>query len=126
ATFVPLGLGGRPVASLRLEGFSPMPDQDMSAMRLGVGPGYAVVMGTRVIAGRDIGREDRAGTLPVAVVNETLAHRFWPATTALNRRIDVGHGWATIVGIVSDGKYGSLTERPQAVVYFPIMQWFQP
>ena len=126
ATYVPLGLGGRPVADLKIEGFSPMPDQNMSAMRIGTGPGYETLMHTRIVAGRDILPTDRSGTLAIAVVNETFSRRFFPGGSAIGHRVDAGHGWCTIVGVVADGKYGSLSEHAQPVLYYAIAQWYQP
>jgi hypothetical protein len=110
---------------VKIEGASPLPNLDMSAIRVSTGPGYLGLMGTPLVAGRDIALTDRAGTLPVVVVNETFARRFFPNQSAIGRRTDAGRGWATIVGVAADGKYGSLTERPQAVAYVPILQWYQ-
>lgn len=125
ATYVPLSVGGRPISDLKVEGFSPEPNQDMTAIRVQTGPGLVALLGTRLVVGSDFDKRDRRGTLPVAVVNETFARRFYPRTTAIGHRIDAGHGWATIVGVIADGKYGSITESPQAVAYFPILQWSQ-
>jgi hypothetical protein len=95
----------------------------MSAIRMSTGPGFLGLMRTALVAGRDFAPTDRRGSLPVALVNETFSRRFYPGATAIGHRIDAGHGWATIVGVVADGKYGALTESPQAVAYFPILQW---
>jgi hypothetical protein len=123
---VPLGFGGRQRVDLKTDGYDPRADEDVSATRVAVGPGYAVLMGIRVLAGRDVTDQDRAHSQPVALVNEALARHVWPGQSALGHRVDVGHGWATIVGLLKDGKYGSLTEPPQAVVYVPLDQWYQP
>ncbi|HKG92893.1 MAG TPA: ADOP family duplicated permease [Gemmatimonadaceae bacterium] len=126
STMVPLGFGARRTAELRVEGYVPAPDESMTAERASVGPDYARTMGIAVVEGRDVADGDRAGTLPVALVNETLARRYWgAAAAAIGRRLDAGHGWATVVGVVRDGKYGTLTESPRAVAYFAIAQWTQ-
>lgn len=125
ATFVPLGLGGVRTVDVRVDGFTPSADESMSSVRALVGSDYAHTMGIRVLSGRDLTGQDRGGTTLVALVNETLARRFWPNGSALGRRIDAGRGWATIVGVVADGKYGALTEAPQLAVYLPIAQWPQ-
>ena len=126
ATMVPLGFGGRRTADVRVEGYAPQPDENVSAERGIVGSDYARTMGIPLVAGRDIADGDRPASLQVALVNEAFAHRFWPHASALGQRVDVGHGWATVVGVVRDGKYGSLTEAPRPVAYFPVTQWFQP
>jgi predicted permease len=126
ATMVPLGFGARRTAELRIEGYAASPNESMTAERAIVGSHYARTMGIALVEGRDIAESDRAGTLPVALVNETLARRFWPGVSPLGRHLDAGHGPAVVVGVVRDGKYGSLTESPQAVAYFSIEQWLQP
>src|SRR6185437_2807383 len=126
SSYVPLGLGGRPVENFKIDGLSPMPNQDMSAIRIAAGPNYATLMETRLVAGRDFMAGDRAGSRPVAMINETFAKRFFPGRIALGKLIDGGRGWATVVGVLADGKYGALTEHAQAVAYFPIAQWYQP
>ena len=82
-------------------------------------------MGIRVLSGRDVADRDREGATSVALVNETFARRFWPNANALGRRVDAGHGWATVVGVVADGKYGTLSEARQLAVYLPLEQWPQ-
>jgi hypothetical protein len=123
---VPLGFGGRRTANVRVEGYAPRANENMTMERALVGSDYAHTMGIDVVAGRDFAETDRSGGIPVALVNETLAHRFWPGAAAIGRRIDAGHGWAKVVGVLRDGKYGNLTELPQPVAYFAITQWFQP
>jgi hypothetical protein len=123
---VPLGFGGRRFAEVRVEGYAPRADEDMSATRVNVAPSYASTMGIAIRAGREITADDGPGTLPVALVNETFAHHFWPSGSAIGRRIDLGRGWMTIVGVLADGKYEKLDEAPQAVAYVPLTQWWQP
>jgi predicted permease len=125
ATVVPLGLGGVRTVDVRIDGFTPAPDESMSAVRALVGSDYARTMGIRVLSGRDLGDADRLGATPVALVNETMARRFWPNESALGRRVDAGRGWATVVGVVASGKYGTLMEAPQLAVYLPLAQWPQ-
>lgn len=126
ATMVPLGFGGRRIVPLTVPGYAPAPNEDMTAERAHVGPDYAATMNIRVVAGRDIAKEDRADSRPVALVNETFVRRFMRGAAPLGRTIDVGRGPATIVGVLHDGKYGSLDERAHPVVYVPIAQWFLP
>jgi predicted permease len=126
ATMVPLGFGGHRTADVRVDGYVPTPNEAMTVERVLVGSDYARTMGIPLIAGRDVTAADDSSSLPVAVVNETFARRFWPRHSALGQRIDVGRGWATVVGVLHDGKYADLDEPPLPVVYLPLAQAFQP
>jgi predicted permease len=126
ASMVPLGFGGRRIVEMKVEGYTPAPNDNMSAERAHVGSDYAATMKIRVVRGRDVTDDDRAGTLRVALVNEAFVRQFFSGTEALGHRVDAGRGWATIVGILHDGKYDRLDEPPHPVVYVPMRQWFVP
>lgn len=87
-------------------------------------PGYFAVMGTPLRRGRDFTEADRAGTLPVAIVNETLANRVWPGEDALGRRFRfIGDDRLyTIVGVAATTKYTTLGEDPTPAVFVPLAQ----
>ena len=126
ASMVPLGFGGRRIVEVKIEGYAPSPNDNMSAERAHVGPDYAATMKIRVVSGRDIHDEDRAGTLPIALVNEAFVRQFFPSADPIGQRVDAGRGWATIVGVLHDGKYDRLDEPAHPVVYVPTAQWFLP
>ena len=85
-------------------------------------PGYFEAMRMRLIAGRFFDDHDTAQAAPVAIVDETLAHRFWPNVDPIGRRVyEPGAGsdpaavtrntvWRTIVGLVKDVKLRGLVE----------------
>jgi hypothetical protein len=61
----------------------------------------------------------------VAVVNETLARLAWPGQNPVGRQLrsDLeGAPWLTVVGVVADGKYRTLTEAPQPYLLRPLAQ----
>jgi predicted permease len=126
ASMVPLGFGGRRIIEMKVEGYSPAKNENMTAERAQVGGDYASTMRIRVVQGRDLADDDRAGTLPVALVNEAFAAHFFPRQNPLGKRIDAGAGYATIVGVLHDGKYDRLDEPPHPLIYVPIMQFFEP
>jgi predicted permease len=126
ASMVPLGFGGRRIVEMKIEGYSPAKNENMTAERAQVGGDYAATMRIRVTQGRDLGDGDRAGTLPVALINESLAAHFFPRQNPIGKHVDAGVGFATIVGVLHDGKYDRLDEPPHPVIYLPIMQFFAP
>jgi predicted permease len=94
-----------------------------------VGPGYLDTMGATLLQGREFGEHDGPLTRPVAVVNETFAHRFWPGQDPIGKRFrsaGVTGPLIEIVGVVNDGKYNSLGEEKQAHVYQPFLQGHAP
>jgi predicted permease len=77
-----------------------------------------------IIAGRDITpAEAFDSTSTVVVVNEQLAHRYWPNETGIGKRIAFERGehpkWLTIVGVSRDIALGSPGERPRHAVWRP-------
>jgi hypothetical protein len=111
---------------MRIEGHAPAANENMSAERAHVGSAYAATMRIAIVRGRDLQDGDRADAEPVAVVNEAFSARFFQGRDPLGRRVDAGKGWATVVGVLHDGKYDRLDEPQHPVVYVPTAQWFLP
>ena len=93
-----------------------------------ISPGYFGTVRTPLLAGRNFNDGDTKTAPLVAVVNETLARRFFPAGDALGKyfRVHPDPGKPAppiqIVGLVKDAKYESLREEAHATAYFPIAQ----
>jgi predicted permease len=93
-----------------------------------VGSGFFSTMGLTVMAGRSFGPQDTPTSLKVAVINETMAGRFFPNESPLGRAFRLGGPDAkpdndvTVVGVVNDAKYMGLRERPWPAAYFPYSQ----
>jgi predicted permease len=89
-----------------------------------VGPRYFETTGVPLLAGRDVSPADREGSPPVAVVNESMAHRFWPGQNPLGRRFrEAEHKqWIEVVGLARDTKYRELREEFRPCYYLPIFQ----
>lgn len=89
-----------------------------------VTPGYFATMRIPRVAGRDFSDEDRAATMPVAVINEQLARRF--PGSPIGKEIGImtadAPRWHTVVGVVGNTKHFSLTEPPLEQVYVPHAQ----
>jgi hypothetical protein len=111
---------------MKVEGYSPAKNENMTAERAHVGGDYAATMRIRVVQGRDLADGDRAGTIPVALVNEAFAAHFFPHQNPIGKRVDAGAGYASVVGVLHDGKYDRLDEPPHPVIYVPILQFFTP
>jgi len=81
--------------------------------------------------GRTFSDRDNENAPKVAVINETMAKKFWPNGDALGRRFkskDNEHKWTDIevIGVVQDGKYKGIIEDPMPYVYKPLAQDYVP
>jgi predicted permease len=89
-----------------------------------VDTGYFATLDVPVRAGRDFTRGDGAGTLPVAIVNDTMAAKYWPNQDPIGRRMrfDSDTTARQIVGIVKTIKYQTIGEPPQPAIYVALDQ----
>jgi predicted permease len=103
--------GTESTSGLLVEGFTPRSDAEKESHSDRVGPGYFETLGTPILKGRGIEERDMDGA-PVAVINESMAHFYFPNADPVGRRISVDDGkdWMGIVGVVRDAKQNSLRE----------------
>lgn len=86
-------------------------------------PQYFSTMRIPLLAGRDVGPTDRAGTLPVVVISKSFAERTWPGKSAIGKRVKFGDDdWRTVVGVVGDTRQYSLNEAQLLESYIPYAQ----
>jgi predicted permease len=86
-----------------------------------VGADFFHTMGVPILDGRDIRETDAQDTPAVAVVNETLAQRYFPHGSAVGHQIGGSHR-VMIVGVARDSKYRSVDEGPMPMAYYAAMQ----
>ena len=89
-----------------------------------VSPGYFQTLEIRLLRGRDFLPTDRADSPLVAIVDETLARRYWADGDAIGKRIRYGWSdqWMTIVGVTAGVKTLNLKETIEPYVYYPYAQ----
>ena len=87
-------------------------------------PGYFTTLGAPLIEGRDFNATDREGAPDVAVVNDTMARRFWPGESALGHTVQTVSTKRTyrVVGVLADHKQHGVLEQPVPFVYFASAQ----
>lgn len=98
------------------------PGREEAAAYRVVMPRYFATMAQPLRAGRDFSASDRAGAVPVVIVNERLARRQWPGESAIGRRIRFGDDLLTIVGVVADVPQATLVDPIQDEIYLPLAQ----
>jgi putative ABC transport system permease protein len=93
-----------------------------------VSPSYFETMRTPLLAGRSFNDADTKTSAPVAIVNESVAKRFFLGSNPIGKffRVESDPGKPAppiqIVGLVKDAKYDSLRETNSVTAYFPITQ----
>ena len=94
-----------------------------------VGPHYFETIGTPLLSGRTITRQDTQASQHVAVVDEAFAQRFFPGQTAIGKHIGLslpGHGYDyEIVGVVRNTKYRSPASTSRPMFFLPFAQTTQ-
>ncbi|HEU4629283.1 MAG TPA: ABC transporter permease [Gemmatimonadaceae bacterium] len=90
-----------------------------------VTPGYLRTVGTRLLRGRDFTDADRAGTAPVAIVNQAMAELYWPGESAIGQCIIVGDTEApctTVVGVMENARRQGIVEGTSLQYLVPLEQ----
>jgi predicted permease len=90
-----------------------------------VSPDYFATLGIPQMRGRVISEQDRLNTEPVVVIDETLAHQYWPGEDPIGQHINFGgtSPWMTIVGIIKHAKSSSLeADTTEGFFYLPVSQ----
>ncbi len=77
-----------------------------------VNPDFFSTLSVRLLEGRFFNAADTADKPRIAIVNETLARRFWPNESAVGKRIGGGSSWVEIVGVVNDMSFPAGVGEP--------------
>ena len=128
-----LPVGGRSMnRGVQIEG-RPAPERatDQTVEYQVASPTYFDAMGIPTTRGRAIESRDDARAVPVAVINESAARKYWPGSEPVGARIGFGDRsggttWRTIVGVVGDVRHFGLDQAPRPEVFVPMAQDPQP
>jgi len=107
----------------------PPPGQETTANVRLVTPGFFQTLGIRVLQGRVFTPQDGPASVPVILVNKTMADRTWPGESPLGRRLTLGGSgprsewiWNEVVGVVADIHHQTLDQEAGAEIYVPQLQ----
>jgi predicted permease len=121
--------GSPPVSNslnLSIEDMPADSPQKLTAESIVVSPDYFRVIQTPLVRGRFFGENDQAGGLPVAIIDETTARRYWPDKDPIGRRLSLDPNdkqhWLTVVGIVKNIKQDGLDTNGVPHIYTSIYQ----
>jgi predicted permease len=111
-----------------IDGFEESPGREAKGHAQVVSHGAFEAMGTRLVRGRWFNASDTMASVPVAVVNETMARIYWKdLATVVGGRIRLGSAparpWATVVGVVADERHDGVTGIVKEKFFIPHVQW---
>src|ERR1700730_2995029 len=122
AKMTPLSYVSSATAPIVVDGYQPPPEESPTVEYNEVGDNYFVTMGIPLVVGREFARADDEKAALVAVVNETMAHRYWQGRSPLGQRLQLKGRWMQVVGIAKDSKYSSVREKPTPFFFVPLRQ----
>jgi putative ABC transport system permease protein len=112
---------------LAIDGYSASSRADVTVYQNRVTPRYFETLGMALLAGRDFDARDLPGSGLVAIVNQTLARKYFGAENPIGRyyrpvAADRLTDPVQIVGVVADARYSSLRQPAPPTVYTPLAQ----
>jgi putative ABC transport system permease protein len=117
----PFSIEGRPAGAIA--------EQPMAQTRY-ISPDYFRAIGIPLRQGRFFSDQDREKSVPVVIISEAMAHRFWPGENPIGKRLTPSfhkeQGGREIVGIVGDIKSRGLDSDSSTMMYMPYTQSPRP
>ena len=121
---IPFSYGTFSTASLSIDGYQPAPDEQLNSSYLEVGEDYFKTLGIPILSGSEFHRNDDENAVPVVVINETMAAKYWPGKDPVGQRLKVKDRWLQIVGVAKNVNYEDKLELPRTFFYVPLRQNF--
>jgi predicted permease len=121
---IPFSYGDFSSAPLEIEGYQPAPDERLNLSYLEVGDDYFKTLGIPMVVGREFQRADDENAVRVAIINETMAAKYWPGKDPIGQRLKAKDRWLQIVGVAKNVHYDNKFERPRSFFYVPLRQNF--
>src|SRR2546430_1382053 len=122
ARLIPFSYGVFSSAPLEIDGYQPSPDEQLNVSYNEVAEDYFKTLAIPIAVGREFQRTDDENAVPVAVINETMAAKYWPGKDPLGQRFKVKDRWLQIVGVARNVNYENKMELPRAFFYVPTRQ----
>ena len=128
ATYAPMS-GSSRTSSIKIAGYTPQLDEDLTVQDLLTGPRYAETLGVPLLRGREIELRDTASSPRVAVVNATFAEKYFKDQNPIGRTFSFDDetepnnaASIEIIGVIGNIKWDDARDKPEPAVYRPILQ----
>jgi macrolide transport system ATP-binding/permease protein len=125
ARLTPFTYGVFTSAPIEIDGYQPPPNEQLTVDSVEVSEDYFTTIGIPIVAGREFIRTDDETAPPVAIINETMAAKYWPNENPIGQRLKAKDKWLQIVGIAKNSNYRTKTEAPLPFFYVPVRQNFR-
>jgi predicted permease len=108
-----------------IPGYIPAKGEEMSVVTDWEGPDFFRTMRIPLLQGREFTTQDNAGSSGVAVINESMARRYWPKGDAIGHSLILDNKSWQIVGIVHDYAYHNPQNvDPDPILFLPLAQHY--
>jgi len=121
-----LASGCRATSDIVIDGYRPAPGEPVRVQENRVSSSYFATTGMRLLDGRGLDGRDRANTAKVAVVNRSMARRYFPGQSPIGRRFGYDTPDIEIVGVVEDGRVNRVQQAPTPMAFYPMSQGADP
>ncbi len=123
ARIPPFSYVGYSSSPISIEGYAAAPDEQPAPGYDEVSPGFFATLGIPLLSGRDFTTSDDESAPPVAIVNETMARKYWPRSSPLGGVFHLKDHAVRVVGVARTANYESLQETPKPFFYVPLKQF---
>jgi len=110
---------------IEIDGYQPPPNEQPTVEYVEVTEDYFTTLGIPIVSGREFMRTDDENGPPLAIINETMAAKYWPGKNPVGQRLKSKDRWLQIVGIAKNSNYRSKTETLVPFFYVPLRQNFR-
>jgi predicted permease len=127
AAEIPILTDSNSSSNITPEGYQAQENENMDVATNRIGPDYFATMGVPLMRGREFATSDSANSQKVAIINETMARRFFANRDPIGSHFAFGAGNNVrpdieIVGIVKDSKHGAVRDQARPFAYLPYSQ----
>src|SRR5207248_4631187 len=113
ARLVPFSYGVFSSAPLEIDGYQSAPDEQLNISYNEVAEDYFKTLSIPLVTGREFQRTDDENAVPVAIINETMAAKYWPGKDPVGQRFKLKDRWLQIAGVARNVNYENKLELPR-------------
>src|SRR4029077_12205986 len=83
---------------IEVDGYQPPPNQQPTVDYVQAAEDYFATLDIPIVSGRAFTRTDDENAPPIAIINETMAAKYWPGKNAVGQRVKGGDRWPGMGG----------------------------